>query len=278
MTFQINPSKKISVMFPTRGRPVQALSSMQSMIDTADNPHDIEFMIAIDDDDQKTIDYVESDMIPYFEKADLDLYVFTQPRMGYHRLNEYTNILAQHSKGEWLCVWNDDAIMVSKGWDTEILSHSGQFAVQRFSDNHGHPYAIFPVIPRDWLILFGCVSPHVVTDGWISQVAYICDAMIQLKSECIHDRADLTGNNDDETYAERHPERLEGDMSNPKDFLYPPTAQLRIVWGYKMEWFRKRLGQDNGYLDKARAGEYDVWTRMREHDPKGFLGTWKYEQ
>ena len=39
-----------------------------------------------------------------------------------------------------------------------------------------------------------------------------------------------------------------------------------------MEWLRKRLGQDNGYLDRVRAGEFPIWTRMQENDPKGFLG------
>jgi hypothetical protein len=104
------------------------------------------------------------------------------------------------------------------------------------------------------------------------------DAIIQLKSRCFHDRHDLTGNNNDTTYQERKPEQNEGNPENPKDFLYPPTAQLRIQWGYKMQWLRKRLGQDTGYLDQALAGEFDVWTRMRENDPKKFLGTWKINQ
>ena len=272
MAFSSKATKKISVMFPTRGRPTLALHSMQSMINTADDPSGLEFLISVDDDDQATINYVQSTIVPYFEEKDLDLYVYVQPRLGYSRLNEYLNQLASHSHGEWLIVWNDDASMESQGWDTEVSSHTGQFAVLRFNDNHGHPYAIFPVIPRDWLMMFGTISPHVITDGWVSQVAYMNDAVIQLASKCFHDRHDLTGNNNDATYQERQPEKLEGDMSNPKDFLYPQTAETRVLWGYKMEWLRKRLGQDNGYLDRVRAGEFPIWTRMQENDPKGFLG------
>tara|TARA_R110000822_G_C15200884_1_gene482368 strand:+ start:46 stop:897 length:852 start_codon:yes stop_codon:yes gene_type:complete len=278
MPFDIFAKKKISVLFPTRGRPEMALKSMQSMINTADDPDGIEFLIAIDDDDQATIDYVQSDIVPYFEEHDYDFYAFVQPRLGYHRLNEYLNQLAGESHGEWLIVWNDDARMESQGWDTEILSHSGKFAVQRFDDNHGHPYAIFPVIPRDWIVMFECISPHVITDGWVSQVCYMNDAVIQLKSRCFHDRHDLTGNNNDSTYQERKPEQLEGDPSNPKDFLYLQTAKLRMQWGFKMEWLRRLLGQDTGYLERVRTGEIDIWTKMRENDPKGFLGTWKYTE
>ena len=65
MPFDIFAKKKISVLFPTRGRPEMALKSMQSMISTADDPDGIEFLIAIDDDDQVTIDYVQSDIVPY---------------------------------------------------------------------------------------------------------------------------------------------------------------------------------------------------------------------
>ena len=274
MSFKINPSKKISVLIPTRGRPTNVLESIQSLANTSDDPSGIEFLIAVDDDDQKTIDFVESDIVPYCEENDLDFYAYVQPRMGYSRLNEYLNQLAGASNGEWLLVWNDDAFMESQGWDTEVLSHSGQFAIQRLQDNHGHPYAIFPIIPRDWLMMFGTISPHSLTDAWVSQVAYMNDAIIQLKSKCLHDRADLTGNNDDETYAERQPEKLEGDPTNPKDFLYPATHEIRIAWGHKMEWFRKRLGQDNGFLEKVRNGDVAIWSRMNENDPKGFLHTY----
>ena len=155
MPFSVEATKKISVLCATRGRPQMIMESMQSMLATADDPDSIEFLLAIDDDDQATIDFVQSDIVPNFEERDQDLYAFVQPRLGYARLNEYYNQLAQESHGEWLIVWNDDARMESLGWDTEILSHSGKFAVQRFNDNHGHPYAIFPVLPRDWMPVTG---------------------------------------------------------------------------------------------------------------------------
>jgi len=125
MPFNIEPSTNISVKLATRGRPAMALERMKSCIETADDPSGIEFLVAVDDDDQETIDYVNNTMVPYFEEVDVDFKCFVQPRLGYARLNEYDNQLAGESQGQWLLTWNDDARMESKGWDTEVLSHNG---------------------------------------------------------------------------------------------------------------------------------------------------------
>jgi hypothetical protein len=164
--------------------------------------------------------------------------------------------------------------MESKGWDTEILKHNGQFAVLRMQDNHGHPYAIFPIIPRDWVVFFGTCSPFPYIDAWISQVAYPNDAVIQLKSRCLHDRHDLTGNNNDTTYKERDLTR-EGNPNRPGDFLHKDTVNLRWQWTLKMNWLRKRLGQDNGFFDSVQEGKANYNDKLLEQDTKGFLTTYK---
>jgi len=274
MPFNIEPSTDISVKLATRGRPAMALESMKSCIETADDPSGIEFLVAVDDDDQETIDYVNNTMVPYFEEQDVDFQCFVQPRLGYARLNEYDNQLATESRGRWLLTWNDDARMESKGWDTEVLSHNGQFAVLRMQDNHGHPYAIFPIIPRDWVVFFGTCSPFPYIDAWISQVAYPNDAVIQLESRCLHDRHDLTGNNNDTTYKERDLTH-EGNPDRPGDFLHKDTVNLRWQWTIKMNWLRKKLGQDNGFFDSVQEGKANYNDKLLEQDTKGFLTTYK---
>jgi len=274
MPFNIEPSTDISVKLATRGRPAMALESMKSCIETADDPSGIEFLVAVDDDDQETIDYVNNTMVPYFEEVDVDFQCFVQPRLGYARLNEYDNQLATESRGRWLLTWNDDARMESKGWDTEILMHNGQFAVLRMQDNHGHPYAIFPIIPRDWVVFFGTCSPFPYIDAWISQVAYPNDAVIQLESRCLHDRHDLTGNNNDTTYKERDLTH-EGNPDRPGDFLHKDTVNLRWQWTIKMNWLRKKLGQDNGFFDSVQEGKANYNDKLLEQDTKGFLTTYK---
>ena len=264
-------------MLPTRGRPELALKSMQSLIDTADNVSEVEFMLCVDDDDQQTIDYVNDSIVPYFEEKDIDLTAYVMPRFGYGRLNEYVNHMAFNGKGKWLITWNDDARMESSGWDTEIMLHDGEFRLLGFTDNHNqHPYAIFPIIPRDWIVLFGTVSPQQQLDAWTSQVSYLNDAFVRLKTVCTHDRADLTGNNDDEIYQTRvyH----EGDITDPLDLNNPKFHVIKQQWAVKLDWYLKRIGQSTGYLDKWTNGGIDCWTAMNKNDPNKQMHQFKVEK
>lgn len=260
------PHKEISILLPTRGRPELSFNSLKSLIDSASNVNDIEFLVAIDDDDQESEQYYKDTVVPYFDDNGIDLTVYQVPRWGYGDLNQYINFLGIHSQGRWLIFWNDDAKMISHGWDKEVLEHTGEFSILRFKDNHNdHPYAIFPIVPRDWLTLFETLSPQQQTDAWISQVGYLADAVVRLKSECIHDRADLTGNNDDEIYQTRvyH----EGNIENPKDINHPQFHTMKQHWAAKLVWIRKLLGQDTGHWDRIATGEVDPWAKMLENDP-----------
>ena len=264
-TFNPTPEKAISILLPSRERPELLFKSLQSLIEKSDDPKDVEYVIAIDEDDKQTIDYAQETILPWFEQEDIDITVLITPRYGYGQLNEYVNLCAVHSKGAWLIFWNDDAVMISQGWDTEVKSHTGQFKVLAFKDNHNdHPYAIFPIIPRDWVMLFETVSPQQQSDAWISQVAYLSDSWERLTSEVIHDRADLTGNNNDNVYQTRvyH----EGNPENPLDLNNPKFHALKQHYAAKVSWLRKMLGQDTGWWDKIVAGAVDPWEKMLEND------------
>jgi hypothetical protein len=265
-TVTITPTKGISILLPTRDRAAVSFNSLKTLVETADNVDNVEFLVAIDNDDDASAQYYQDTVVPWFEEQGIDLTVYQVPRWGYGDLNQYINYLGMNSVGSWLIFWNDDAKMISQGWDTEVLGHTGEFSVLRFHDNHNdHPYAIFPIVPRDWLILFETLSPQQQTDAWISQVAYLADAVERLTSRCIHDRADLTGNNDDTVYQTRvyH----EGNPDNPKDINYPSFHVTKQQWAIKLVWIRKLLGQDTGYWDRVSRGEIDPWTRMLENDP-----------
>lgn len=266
MTFNAEPETEISILLPTRERGELSFNSLKSLVETADNINNIEFLVAIDNDDEHSEKYYTETVIPWFEEKDIDLQVYQVPRWGYGELNKYINFLGASSSGRWLIFWNDDAVMESNGWDSEVIKHNGEFKILRFTDNHNeHPYAIFPIVPRDWLILFEQLSPQQQTDAWISQVAYLADAVERLESRCTHDRADLTGNNDDIVYQTRvyH----EGDINNPLDINNPAFHQLKQHWAAKLVWIRKLLGQDTGHWDKIIKGEVDPWKIMIDNDP-----------
>lgn len=248
------PSKEISVLLPTRGRPELMFKSLKTLIDNAKNTSDIEFLIAIDNDDQSSHDYINDNVLPWFDKHKYDIKVFSMERAGYEQLQKYVNFLGFQSCGRWMLFWNDDAIMQSKNWDEDITQHNGKLSIIRFKDNHNsHPYSVFPVVPREWIMLFETLSPAQQTDSWISQVAYLTDCMITIDSEVLHDRADLTGNNDDEIYQERV--YLTDDQT-------PEMFKLKQHYAAKWNWLQTMVNQSSGWWDKIQAGEVDPWEKM----------------
>ena len=66
---------------------------------------------------------------------------------------------------------------------------------------------------------------------------------------------------------EGHPER-------PGDFLHKDTVSQRWHWTLKMNWLRKKLGQDSGFFDLAKAGKANFNDKLLEQDTKGFLKTY----
>jgi hypothetical protein len=271
---QLQPTKAISILMATRGRPELAFKSLKSMIDLAHNVDEIEFCVAIDNDDIKSMNYFKETVVPWFEEKDHNILVMTFDRLGYANLPKYMETLALNSRGAWFIVWNDDALMESQDWDKEIVSYTGQFKLLAFKDNHNeHPYSIFPIVPRDWVVLFGTISPQQAIDAWVSQIAYIVDCFQRIEATVTHDRHDLTGNNDDTTYAER--EFLEGDPTNPKDAFHPDMVALKQQYVEKVVWFLKCIGQDTGRWDKVLRKEVDAMALLHENDINQHLGVFR---
>ena len=271
---QLQPTKAISILMATRGRPELAFKSLKSMINLAHNVDQIEFCVAIDNDDIKSMDYFKETVVPWFEEKDHNILVMTFDRLGYANLPKYMETLALQSRGAWFIVWNDDALMESQDWDKEIVSYTGQFKLLAFKDNHNeHPYSIFPIVPREWVVLFGTISPQQAIDAWVSQIAYIVDCFQRIEATVTHDRHDLTGNNDDSTYAER--EFLEGDPENPKDAFHPDMVALKQQYVEKVVWFLKCIGQDTGRWDKVLRKEVGAMALLHENDPNQHLGVFK---
>ena len=218
----------------------------------------------------KTYDKIFSE----FEGKEYDILVMSFDRLGYANLPKYMETLALNSKGAWFIVWNDDALMESQDWDKEIVSYTGQFKLLAFKDNHNkHPYSIFPIVPRDWVVLFGTISPQQAIDAWVSQVAYVVDCFQRIEATVTHDRHDLTGNNNDTTYAER--EFLEGDPTNPKDAFHPDMITLKQQYVEKVVWFLKCIGQDTGRWAKVLRKEVEPFALMHANDPNKHLGTFR---
>lgn len=258
---------RISVIIPTRKRIKLLRNSIDSLINNLSSVEGIDLLIAADNDDIETIKYIENELVPHLDKKNVMMRSFNFNRLGYKNLHLYANYLANESRGEWVMLWNDDAVMKTKNWDKKIMKYTGQFKVLRFKDNHNsHPNAIFPCVPRDWVTLFETFSPHMAMDSWISHVAYLSGIMHNCHEiNVFHNRFDLVGTNPDEVAAER--EHLEGNPDNPDDLNHPARLDIKLAWVYKLNWFLKKIGQDPNWLDRALVDpNFDIWAKHREND------------
>ena len=252
----------ISVLLPTRGRREVLKSSLESLISKATDPEKVELLLGIDDDDEGAREYIEQEIAPMLREYRVECRANIFKPLGYENLHVYVNTLAGNASGDWLFFWNDDGIMVTDGWDDVIRSYTGQFKLLAPRDNHdGHPYAIFPIVPRDWFTLVDHLSQNAQNDAWLSHIAYMLDIFERIDVEFIHDRADITGNNDDPTFQNR--KYMEGNPSDPKDFGHPGMQQARVATAYKIAWFLNRIGQHSDWWDGVVAGTQDPFEKMK---------------
>jgi len=266
---------KISILLPTRGRTQSLAHSLSSLVDSARQPAQIELLLGFDDDDTATIDYFLEHIAPELDQKNTIFTAVKFAPMGYVRLNEYVNSLAAQAQGSWFLFWNDDAVMNTKHWDDKILEHTGDFKVLRMQTHNQHPYAIFPIIPRAWYDFLGYVSAHQLNDAWISQIAYLLDIMQNIDIDVTHDRKDLTGNNDDETFRQRV--ILEGNPNDVRDFNHVTARNHRFNCAGRMCEMLEKQGKDMSWFREVIAGKQNPWAKMTgpEYDPNGQLTTWK---
>jgi len=262
---------KISVLLPTRGRIKSLEKSVTSLLSTADNPCEIEILLALDRDDTDVIKFATDDLKKMLEttyKCGYTVIAFNP--IGYIRLNEYLNALSRVSQGDWLFFFNDDAVMSTKSWDTVIRQYTGNFRVLRAETTNEHPYAIFPIIPREWTDVTGYISPHQINDAWISHIAYLLDIMVDIPVFIHHERYDLTGLNHDETYKNRP--MLEGNHHDPRDFNHQNWRKIRLRDATKIcSYIEKKENRICDWFRDGCAGKSDIWAKMYAADVKNRL-------
>jgi hypothetical protein len=255
---------KIAILLPTRGRTAALSCSIESLVSLADDIDSIQIMLGFDNDDTVGIDHFQSELQPWLDQHHISYTAMTFEPMGYIRLNEYVNILAENSSADWLVFWNDDALMETQGWDHEIARHTGEFKILAFRTHNDHPYSIFPIVPCDWLTVLGHLSPHQISDGWISQIAYCLDIMQRIPVQVKHDRADLTGNNLDQTYKNRP--MLEGNPSSPRDFHHLSWATKRAEDCDTLTVYMKSKGLETSWWENIKKQKQDPWEKLRIND------------
>ena len=186
----------ISVLLPTRKRISLIKRCTESLLDNAKDPSKIQLLYGVDDDDSESLKFLKDVKHPARS-------VIKFKRLGYENLHRYNNALSVYAQGTWIMIYNDDAIMQTKDWDSEIGKFDGQFKLLRVQESTDHPYSIFPIVPWDWFRCLDHLSLHGQNDAWLSEIAYMLDIMQDVPVKVLHDRADITGNNNDEIFKTR---------------------------------------------------------------------------
>lgn len=156
-------------------------------------------MLAVDEDDDETLAKLKAEPIPGTQ-------LHVTPRYGYIGLHLYVNELSRMAGGDWLFLWNDDALMKTQAWDTVIEPFSNQMVVLNPETNHhNHPRSncIFPIVPKALVSLLGHFSRSNHNDTYIEVIANSLGIRRDVPITILHDRADLTGSNRDEVFAQR---------------------------------------------------------------------------
>lgn len=258
----------ISVLLPTRGRPQALAQCLTTLIEKSHCPNNIEILLAFDHDDHEHRDYFQTHTAKWLEKIGVEYLALKFQRLGYLRLNEYLNELVNHSRGSWLFFWNDDAAMTTPNWDDVIKSYTGRLRVLRATTNHEHPYAIFPIVPKQWVDITGHLSPHQINDAWISQIGFMLDIVETVPIHIEHSRYDLTGQNFDDTFKSRVMLENLG-PNDPRDFNHRRWREIRMAEAQKLAKYLHEVEHRN--LDHFRdglAGRVNIWKKMKELDVK----------
>lgn len=263
----------ISVLLPTRGRITSLEKSVCSLLDLAANPSEIEILLAVDRDDQPTIEFTTGKFQTLLkERYNCGFTVMSFNPIGYLRLNEYLNALAKYSTGDWLLFCNDDAVMTTGNWDLEVVKHTGQTCLLRAETNNEHPYAIFPILPRSWIEVTGHISAHQINDAWVSHIGYMLDIVVNIPVYIRHERYDLTGLNNDETFKNRP--MLEGNPSDPRDFNHAVWREIRLKEAVKLcEFIERSENRVCQWFRDACLGKVNVWEKMLAADSKNRIVT-----
>lgn len=257
----------VAVMLATHKRTDALSRSVFSLLDRTKNLDCIQIIFGIDENDSIGINHFTDVIQPDLDRRGIDYTALSFEPMGYLGLNQYYNKMCEHADADWLMVWCDDAIMETQDWDERVAECTGEFKLLKAHAHNEHPYAVFPILPAEWREVTGYFAQHQMLDAEVSQMAYMLNVMKIIDITITHDRADLTGNNKDETNEKKI--MLEGNPNSPLDFHYPTLRNGRLEDVEKISQYMKSKGLDTSWWEAVKAGTKSPWELMSANDPNG---------
>lgn len=126
---------------------------------------EVEILVWVDNDDPELARYKAI-------AKDCKLKLSVRQRVGYKNFHVMVNTLAAKAKGDWLLLWNDDAVIKTQNWIELIEAHDAkQPVVLNFYNPTNVKDNLFPVISRPMLEAMGYYSMSTHCDSWVQDIA-----------------------------------------------------------------------------------------------------------
>lgn len=206
----------ISILLPTRKRPENIVRLHKSALETADDPSQLEFIIAIDDDDTSYDQLMEDGLG--------NTLFFKVPRQV---LSKYWNDCYQKSTGDILMHCGDDIIFRTPKWDKIVTDKFAEYPDHIVfvygndgSGVHDGKFGTHGFIHRKWAETVGYFVPPYFSsdynDTWLNDVAKMIGRHKHVDILTEHMHPDLGK----ATYDITHQERLKRHREDKVDTLY----------------------------------------------------------
>lgn len=132
---------KISLLLPTRGRPLLVKRLFQSIIDYTTDLDNLEIIMYLDEDDHESHG-IEDSRLHIIKK------IGPRSTMG-----TYNTKCFEGSSGDIIMLMNDDLVILTPGWDRIIVDHfksisDGIYLAYPNDSEAGHRMCTFPIMPR----------------------------------------------------------------------------------------------------------------------------------
>ena len=130
----------ISLLLPTRGRPLLVERLFTSIVDTTSRLDRVEVILYVDEDDAGSL-HLDSDQISVTR--------IVGPRMS---MGDYNTACLARARGDIIALANDDMVIRTPGWDERIAAVDAAFAdgiyLAYCNDCFKHRVCTFPILSR----------------------------------------------------------------------------------------------------------------------------------
>lgn len=232
---------QISLIHPSRNRPVIAQKAYSNWLQKSSGKINIEYILSIDNDDEQLIQYLKT------EKNEKTFFKETQIVLDNKNALEAINNAAKISLGNIIVVMSDD-FDCEQNWDEKLceLLEGKTFFCAKTKDGIQPHIITLPIIDRAFYNHFGYIyNPiyqHMYCDTEMSCVAYLMNAYIDIQKDLTfkHNHYsigastfDKINEKNDRTFSTGKPifiERLKTNfgIENPKGII--PQDFLNTLW------------------------------------------------